>query len=366
MLKELKLSAIIIILMLNGFILQINKVNAQTSFEYHDAREFLIIGRAFQNSGYSRLPLSYKEKLRPEVWNLSLHSSGIAIRFTTNSSTIDLKWKTGNNTHFPHAAETLIKGVDLYCMQNGKWFFAGVGKPYDPEYNQYTLVKGMDTTMKEFMLYLPMYETVDSIFIGIEPGAEIRKPLKSGFRNLKPIVFYGTSITQGASAMRPGMAYTSLIERHLNIETINLGFSGNGKLENELAGIMANIDASCYVIDCGGNLTPALALERTMPFIKYLRQRTPTVPILLVENLFFTHGRFNKSIWPSIDSINVAFKDAFTTLKKEGMKDLYYLPAEKLIGSDGEGTVDGAHLTDVGFMRIADEMEEQLRKILKL
>ncbi|MEO6489991.1 MAG: SGNH/GDSL hydrolase family protein [Ferruginibacter sp.] len=363
MLTELKISAIIILL-LNGFI--IDKLHAQTAFEYHDAKEFLIIGRGFQNSGYSRLPVGDKEKLRPEVWNLSLHSSGIAIRFTTNASTIDLKWKTGANSHFPHAAETLIKGVDLYGIQNGKWFFAGVGKPYDPVYNQYTLVKGMDTTTKEFMLYLPMYETVDSVFIGVEPGAEIRKPSESGFRKLKPIVFYGTSITQGASAMRPGMAYTSLIERHLNIETINLGFSGNGKLEKELGEIMAKIDASCYVIDCGGNLTPALALERTVSFIKYLRQKAAAVPILLVENIFFTHGRFNNSIWPTIDSVNAAFKDAFATLKKQGMEGLYYLPAEKLIGTDGEGTVDGAHLTDVGFMRIADEMEIQLRKILKL
>lgn len=365
MLKRLKIRTIII-LTFNIFFLHINNLHSQTAFEYHDAKGFLIIGRGFQNTGYTRLPLSYKDKLRPEVWNLSLHSSGIAIRFTTNSSTIDLKWKTGNHSHFPHAAETLIKGVDLYGMQNGHWFFAGVGKPYDSVYNQFELVKGMDTTMKEFMLYLPMYETIDSIYIGVKPGAEIRKPLVSGFSRTKPIVFYGTSITQGASAMRPGMAYTSLIERHLNIETINLGFSGNGKLENELGEIMAKIDASCYVIDCGGNLSPGLALERTMPFISQLRQKAPAVPILLVEHLFFTHGRFNKGVWQSIDSINVAFKDAYLKLKKEGIKDLYYLPAEKLIGSDGEGTVDGAHLTDLGFMRIASELEENLKKILKL
>ena len=178
---------------------------------------------------------------------------------------------------------------------------------------------------------------------GLSLEQKLENHWKADSVRLKPIVFYGTSITQGASAMRPGMAYTALIERHLNIETINLGFSGNGMLENELGEIMAKIDASCYVIDCGGNLTPRLALERTMPFIKYLRQKAPGVPILLVEHLYFTTGRFNKSIWQSIDSINVAFRDAFVTLKKEGMKDLYYLPAEKLIGSDGEGTVDGAH-----------------------
>ena len=129
---------VIIILLLSIFFLQLSNLHGQTVFEYHDAKDYLIIGRGFQNTGYTRLPLNYKDKLRPEVWNLSLHSSGIAIRFTTNSSVIDLKWKTGNHSHFPHAAETLIKGVDLYCMQNGKWFFAGVGKPYDPENNQFT------------------------------------------------------------------------------------------------------------------------------------------------------------------------------------------------------------------------------------
>ncbi|MEO6289384.1 MAG: SGNH/GDSL hydrolase family protein, partial [Ginsengibacter sp.] len=345
--KEIKTS-ILFLIILSAVVLQFNKLLAQTSFQYHDATEFLIIGRGFQNTGYARLPLSYKQKLRPEVWNLSLQSSGIAVRFTSNSTTIDLKWKTGNSTHFPHGAETMIKGVDLYSLQNGIWFFAGVGKPYDPEYNQATLIKGMDASMKEFLLYLPMYETVDSVFIGIEPGATIKYPLEGSFRKLKPIVFYGTSITQGASAMRPGMAYTSIIERHLNIETINLGFSGNGKLEKEIGEAMAEIDASCYVIDCGGNLTPALAMERTKPFINYLRQKSPHVPILLVEHLFFTSSRFNQNIRRSIDSINVAFQNAFSELKKDGMEDIYYLPAENLIGGDGEATVDGAHLTDLG------------------
>ncbi|MEP7107826.1 MAG: SGNH/GDSL hydrolase family protein [Ferruginibacter sp.] len=358
--------SVIIILMLNGFFLHINKLHAQTPFEYHDAKEFLIIGRGFQNTGYTRLPLEYKQKIRPDVWNLSQHSSGIAIRFTSNSSVIDLKWKTGKNSPYPHVAETLVKGVDLYCMQDGKWFYAGVGKPYDEEYNQATIVRGMDSTMKDFMLYLPMYQTVDSIFIGVEPGALVNKPGESGFRNLKPIVFYGTSITQGAAAMRSGMAYTSLIERHLNIETINLGFSGNGILEKELGDIMGEISASCYVIDCGGNLSPRLAIERTIPFINNLRQKAPGVPILLVGHLLFPHGRFNRIVGQSIDSINQAFKNAFVTLKKGGMKDIYYLPAENLIGTDGEATVDGTHLTDLGFTRIAGEMEKQLKKILKL
>src|SRR3954453_11897210 len=118
-------------------------INAQTSFQYHDAKDYTIIGRGFANTGYARLPAAYRDKVRTDVWNLGLESSGIAIRFASNSTAIDVKWKTGNNTHYPHGAETMVKGVDLYCLQNGKWFFAGVGKPYDSVYNQATVAKGL-------------------------------------------------------------------------------------------------------------------------------------------------------------------------------------------------------------------------------
>jgi hypothetical protein len=354
------------ILVFSCLLFSAGMANAQPSFQYHDAKELTVIGRGFANTGYARLPAHYKDKLRADVWNLGLESSGIGVRFATNSTAIDVKWKTGNNTHYPHGAETMVKGVDLYCLQNGKWFFAGVGKPYDTVYNQATIAKGLDSSMKEFLLYLPLYETVDSVFIGIEAGSEIRPPGKANFRQLRPLVFYGTSITQGASAMRPGMQYTSIIERALGIETINLGFSGNGRLEEPLADLMSEIPASCYVIDCGGNLTPQLAMERTKSFISHLRQKAPGVPVLLVGHLYFTNARFNESVKKSIDSINTAFRLAYIDLKRKGMKQLYYLDATNLIGTDGEATVDGAHLTDLGFMRIAAEMERPLRKILNL
>ena len=340
---------------------------SQTPFVYHDAREFSIIGSGFADaSGYHRLPLRYKTKVRSDVWDLSLNSAGIALRFSTNSSDIAVKWKIGNDVHFPHVAETLVKGVDLYCRQNGKWFYAGVGKPYLKEGNQAVLIKGMDSTMKEFMLYLPMYETVDSVYIGVMSEAVIEKPGELGFKKIKPIIFYGTSIVQGASAMRPGMAYPSIISRHLNIETINFGFSGNGRMEKEMAEAMAEIDASCYVIDCGPNLKPQLAKERTVPFIRLLRQKRPTVPILLVENIIYPQRRFVKNTKQNVEGINKVFKESFATLRKEGMKNIFYLPAENLIGTDGEATVDGVHLTDLGFMRIAGVMGRKIKTILVL
>jgi hypothetical protein len=164
--------------------------------------------------------------------------------------------------------------------------------------------------------------------------------------------------------MRPGMAYSNILSRSLNIKTINLGFSGNGKMEKELAEVLSAIDASCYVIDCGGNLTPQIARERTIPFIRYLKKQKPGVPVLLVEHLIFPTTRFVNETKQRIDSINNAFKSAYATLKKEGMTGLYYLPAKDQIGDDGEATVDGAHLTDIGFMRMSKQMEQVLKFIL--
>jgi GDSL-like lipase/acylhydrolase family protein/SGNH-like hydrolase/esterase family protein len=347
--------------------LSIHKLSAQTAVVYHDASKFLFVGQGFKEAPvYQRLPLRYKGLVRPELWQISLCPTGMAICFQSNSPRIAVKWKTGNDEHYPHVAESLVKGVDLYARDNGKWYYAGLGNPRQKVYNEAVLIRGMDTTMKTFMLNLPMYETVDSVYIGVIEGSQIEKPVQQIFSKTKPIVFYGTSIVQGASAMRPGMAYPSIIERQLNIETINLGFSGNGRLEEEIGKAMAEINASCYVIDCGPNLTPELAKQRTVPFIKFLHKSRPEIPILFVENINYPQGRFDMNTRQAIDSINLVFKEAYTALRKEGFKNLYYLPAKNLIGDDGEATVDGTHLTDVGFMRIATEIEKQLKLILHL
>lgn len=333
--------------------------------KFHDAKQFQVNGKGFPDNTYTRLPEKYNNVVRPEVWELSRHSAGLSVRFATNSTRIDCKWKTGNNVHYPHGAETMIKGVDLYCAENGKWYYAGVGKSYDTTNHHSVLIEGMKPGMKEYILYLPMYESVDSVYIGVEEGAEISKPAEMPYRKKDPVVFYGTSITQGASAMRPGMGYPAIISRRLNVETINLGFSGNGKMEKELAGAVSEIKASCYVIDCGGNLTPQLALERPVPFIRLLRQKNPATPILLVEHVIFPTSRFVPAVKERIDQINRAFRDAYAQLKKEGVTNLYYLPADQLTGTDGEATVDGAHLTDLGFVRIAAQIGDQLQNILK-
>lgn len=358
-------------LILSVIILNLN-INFQSALfaqnlSYHSANEFKLVGSAFAtNEHYERLPKLFQFNLRPALWEESTNSSGIAIQFSTNSSIIAVKWKTGDSSHFPHVAETLVKGVDLYCKKNNKWYFAGLGKPYQKENQTAILVENMDTTLKNFMLYLPMYETVDSIYIGINEGSVIAPPKSSLFMVKNPIVFYGTSIVQGASASRPGMAYPSIISRALNIETINLGFSGNGLLELPIAEIMGKIKASCYVIDCGPNLTPELAKERTIPFIQHLHTLQPTIPIVLVANIIYPTALFNQKLQAHVNDVNLNFINAFKYIKSKNITNVYYIDSNNLIGDDGEATVDGIHLSDLGFYRISTILESNLKRILHL
>jgi hypothetical protein len=230
---------------------------------------------------------------------------------------------------------------------------------------EWTLCKGLNGESRQYLLYFPDYEVMDSLFIGIDSGAVLHSPAINHFADRKPVVIYGTSIVQGAAASKPGMAYPAQIERMLQRETINLGFSGNGQLDTVIAHAIAARDASCYVIDCGPNLSPALAAGRTYPFLQMLKKRRPEVPVLLVENLIYPTARFDTTIALKISETNRAFRAAFDRLQQEGVGGLYYIKAEELTHGDGEGFVDGIHLTDLGFYRIAVALAGKLSVILQ-
>ena len=338
---------------------------AQAPIQFHSVSDLTILGRSFPaQTTYRRFPDSLAPLLRAPVWQFSTNSAGIAVYFESNSKQISAKWKTGANASYPHVAATLVKGIDLYALDHGQWYYVGIGKPNQPIYQEASIIKGLDGSPRQYLMYLPDYETTDSLLIGIDSSALIQPISHSVFANKKPIVFYGTSIVQGASAMRSGMAYPAIIERRLQTETINLGFSGNGLLDSMLSVIMSQVDASCYVIDCGPNLTVEQAAERTVPFLKQLRKRRPNTPILLVEQIEYPTARFVVSIDEKIKAVNKIFLDAFNQLEKEGYKDIYYQSANGLIGSDGEATVDGVHLTDLGFYRMAEVLTKKLQTIL--
>ena len=220
----------------------------------------------------------------------------------------------------------------------------------------------MPSAQREYMLYLPLYNGVDSLEIGVPKGASF-EPIAP--HKEKPIVFYGTSIMQGGCASRPGMAQTAILSRRLDNPTINLGFSGNGTMDPPIGKLMAELDAAIYVIDCLPNLQGKSVAQRTEPLVKLLRKARPNVPIVLVEDRTYSDAFLVKSRQDRNKGNRVAFKKAYENLLAAGVKGLYYVEGDQLLGSDGEATVDGSHPTDLGMCRQASVLEPILRELLK-
>lgn len=333
---------------------------------YHDASAFPLLGKATETTltRYERLPDSLQHISRKSLWELGRNSAGLAVRFRSNSTRIAARWEVLLDRSMNHMTPTGIKGLDLYCLQDGQWVFAGSGRPQGRR-NEATLVKDMLPEEREYLLYLSLYDGVTALSIGIDSLSQISAPAVDLPVRKKPIVFYGTSILQGGCASRPGMAHTNILERRLNRECINLGFSGNALLDLEIAPVMAGVDASVFVLDFVPNASAAQIMERADRFYSIIRSRHSDTPILFVENPIFAHARFNQSIAKEVEEKNAALNAVFRSLQARGEKKIYLLSSKDIIGSDGEATVDGVHFTDLGFMRYADVLYPLLKKHLE-
>lgn len=330
---------------------------------YHDASAFPLLGKATEATAtrYERLPDSLQHISRKPLWDLGRHSAGLALRFRSNSTCIAARWEVRDNRSMNHMTPTGIKGLDLYCLQDGEWIFAGSGRPQG-KVNKATIVKNMLPQEREYLLYLSLYDGVTSLAIGVDSLSEILQPAVDLPRREKPIVFYGTSILQGGCASRPGMAHTNILERRLNRECINLGFSGNALLDLEIAHLMASVDASMFVLDFVPNATVEQMRERADEFYSIIRRKHPDTPILFIEDPIFTHSPFDTRIAKEVKDKNETLNAIFQSLKQRGEKNIYFLSSRDIIGHDGEATVDGIHFTDLGFMRYAEVLYPILKR----
>ena len=313
--------------------------------------EGTLIPDSLKENRYDRLPISYKEIVREPVWNLSKSSAGMSIRFLSNSKSISVKWTILNNLKMNHMAETGIKGVDLYFKNKDNWQYLNTGRPGGIK-NESTLINNMPEEMREFKIFLPLYDGVVNIEVGIDSNSIIKKPLKN--RN-KPIIFYGTSITQGGCASRPGMAHTNIISRKLNLDCINFGFSGNGRMEQPIAKLISESKPLFYVIECMPNMiNPENVTNKTIPLVNIIRENNSEAPIVFVENFIPTSSILDKKREIEIREMNLALKTEYEKMISEGYNNIFYIKSRKAIGDDNEGTVDGVHFTDLGFLRYAD------------
>ena len=185
-----------------------------------------------------------------------------------------------------HMPATGVSGVDLYVKHENKWKWLAVGKP-SKEMNEVQLFSNCSVAEREYILYLPLYNPIHTVKLGLPDNATIKATEK---RTKKPIVFYGTSITQGGCASRTGMCYSAILGRWLDQPTINLGFSGNGIMEPEVIDLLCELDPDFYVLDNMPNMQKDGINEKFEPAIRKLRAIHAETPIVIIDNMLYTNG----------------------------------------------------------------------------
>lgn len=320
---------------------------------------------------YDRLPARAEQSVRPAVWSLSRNSSGLMIRFRSNAPTIHVRYQVSGPLDMPHMPSTGVSGVDLYAKdENGTWLWTtGRYRFRDTTFYLFEDIRPNDRFHKlgrEYRLYLPLYNSVTWMEIGV-PDSCLFTPLP--VRLEKPIVAYGTSIMQGACASRPGMAWVNILGRAFDRPLINLGFSGNGRLEPELISLMAEIDAKIYILDCLPNLMNPKSvsreelLEKIVASVKQLRGKRPGIPILLIDHSGYPDGSLNPVRKSDFTGANETNHKAFAQLKSEGIGNIYLLTYE-MIAPTLDSSTDGTHPSDLGMQQYSDAAEAIMRMIL--
>lgn len=339
--------------------------------KYINAQELRVINKGFTDTygPYTRIPIWLKDSVRPDLWERAQCSSGIAIRFATNSKRVGVKYTLLWNTHMLHMADTGLKGTDLYRLSDeGVWEYVNTNRPNankDKECEK-VYVENLKGDMREFMIYLPLYDGVTDMWVAVDSGAVIQKPIIDNPRSNKKVVMYGTSILQGGCSTRTGMVASNMLQRDLDCEVVNIGISGEGKMDMVMAKALAQIkDASVYVIDPVPNCTKNMCDSLTYGFVNYLRTQRPEVPIVMVEGPIYPYAKFDSFFNKYLPEKNAEFHKNYLKLMKDNPRNLYYITSDGLSGYDNEGTVDGVHFTDLGFRRYADKLIPVLKPLLE-
>ena len=347
----------------------LEKSVTETGVRWIDGKLLPIEGRMFDNvdNYYDRLPSNVTAKVNGGVRTMRHHTAGMQFRFTTDSKKLHFKWVPYNSRlSMDHMPSTGVSGIDVYQQTpDGVWRYVKTGRISNVKGGSLTLDWAPGTPC---LVNLPLYNGVKSFSLGIDQDAKISSaPPHRGAS--KPVVFYGTSITHGGCASRPGLAFVNVVGRTLDVPVVNLGFSGSGVMEYEMSEHLAAIDASCYVLDCLWNMGMTKASdvnnrrgrnvdENYEPFIRNLRAKRPNVPIVMAE-------RCDVYCRPQ-NSQDKFIRKLYEKLIAEGWTNLVYLPKDKMYTGDLEGTVDGVHPNDWGMMSMGKAFSVGVAQALHL
>lgn len=323
-----------------------NIVSDENGIKWYDLNNPYLKGSAFHND-FKRLPNGVF--VSENIETLKNHPAGMYIEFKTNSKDIRIKAKLTGQAYMAHMTACATIGFDIYVKHEGKWVFLAVTKVNAKEYDV-QLLKNLDSGEREFRVYFPLYQAVTEAYIGINEESSF------SFINDKKekIVVYGTSISQGGCSSRPGLCYSSILGRMLDMEVINLGFSGSCKIEEVMVDVINQIDKKYLILEVEAN-SPGVDIfnERLTYFLKHLNNKDD-FKIYLISH--FDDGMC--LVNTEYRNVQKAFYDA----QKNNFKGLKFIDGSKLIHELGyEGTVDGVHLNDLGFYEVARKLAEIIR-----
>lgn len=320
--------------------------------EYH---KLSVHGKYFEPSEqFHRVDTAKYSKMPANVKKLFTNSAGLFVTFKSNTGLLFAKWCVTDKKTGLNLTAIANKGLDVYIKNaKGKWQYAG-SKGTIETCEKAVVLEALGGMEKEFLVYLPLYDETKSLEIGVEEGASFVE-LANPFR--KNIIIYGSSIVHGASASRSGMAYPAILSRRTGYNFINFGVSGSAKMEKEVVHMLADANPDVFILDCVPNSSPEQISERTSYLVDYLRERHPTTPIIMIPTVVRELSYFNQN-WGKRNRLqNENWKQEYKKLISKGMKGLYYLDSNNLLGDDHEGTTDGTHPNDLGFMRMVEQIE---------
>ena len=346
-----------------NFVVQPVNAGEDTAFFNCLEEPFKVYGLIFpENQGdvFHRMPYEVAKTVNEGVDTLNHHSAGGRVKFCTDSPYIIIRTKEPAIYRAAHFTLCGSAGFDMYKKVDGQDYYAGSFMPPVDMKDGYESKLSTDISdQTDITIHFPLYSRVQSIEIGIRVGSTL-KPSED-YKYDVPVVYYGSSITQGGCASRPGMAYENIISRELNCNHINLGFSGSAKGEDTIAEYIAGLEMSVFVYDYDHNAPSIEHLKNTHhKMYKIIREKNSTLPIIMVSA---PNGRPDAEFIKRRDIIKASYEKAVD----KGDKNVWFIDGSEMMKFSGgnEGTVDNGHPTDLGFRRMADVIGAAVKEALE-
>ena len=320
---------------------------------------FRLFGACAEAEGpFYRPPQSVAGAINGGVYGLCRHTAGIRLRFATDSPYIAIKAVMNECGTMPHITKAGQSGFDLYHYVGGMQVYAGTFMPSSGLTKGYESCINVKPEMNTYTINMPLYDGVKELYIGLAKDSEIAPA--APYKYEKPVLYYGSSITQGGCASRPGNSYQGFIERKYDTDFINLGFSGSARAEEAMCAYIASLDVSVFVCDYDHNAPSLEHLQKThYPLYKTFRDANPDTPVVFVSKPDFRGDA---------DSIarRAAIYETYRIAKENGDDNVYFIDGELLFAGEFRDscTVDGAHPNDLGFFRMGMVIGEVVGKIL--